>query len=291
VKGLLYLIAASLLVGCQQEPTESPVSPDQAPPNAGAVQTDPSASTATELTPGESDPNAPIPLLEQTLPYGEDATGNLVGFLALPEEAAEPLPGILVLHEWWGLNDAIRDVSRRLAREGYIVLAIDFYGGRVATSVPEAQGLMGEIVAAPEQVRNNIRQAYDYLERYALAPRIGSIGWDLGGRWSLQTALLLPDQLDAAVMFYGGVETDETTLSTLDMPLLGFFGEQDRSIPLLQVQAFRNALGRLGKPAEVRIYSGADHGFFFSEYPSYSPIPANDSWNSTLALFERVLQN
>ena len=283
MKGFLYLVAASMLVGCQPEPTEPPINNlEQAPP---------STSPASEAAPTEPETNPLIPLLEQELPYGEGQVGNLVGFLALPEAAAEPLPGILVLHEWWGLNDAIRNVSRRLAREGYVVLATDFYGGRIATSVPEAQVLMGEIVAAPDQVRSNIRQAYDYLERYALAPRIGSIGWDMGGRWSLQTALMLPDQLDAVVMFYASIETDETALSALNMPLLAFFGEQDRSIPVRQAQEFRIVLGRLAKPAEVRIYSGADHGFFFPDNPGHSPIPADDSWMRTLALFDRALKN
>jgi hypothetical protein len=109
--------------------------------------------------------------LEQNLPYGESEQGNLVGFLAMPEEAAEPLPGLLLFHEWWGLTEEIKTVARRLAREGYIVLATDFYGGRVAQDVAGAQALMTELVAAPERTRDNIRQAYQYLERLAFCKR------------------------------------------------------------------------------------------------------------------------
>jgi len=222
--------------------------------------------------PGD-DTNPLIPLLEQSIPYGEGADGNLVGFLAVPADAAEPLPGVLMLHEWWGLNDNIREAARRVAREGYVVLAADLYGGRTATSVPQAQALLRELVEAPDRVRENVRQAYEYLERYALAPRIGCVGWDLGGRWALQAALMLPGRLDAMVMVYGAVELDRAALETLDMPVLGLFGEQDRSIAVRDVQEFRNILGQLGKDAEVRIYSGVDHGFFFPAARRTVPSP------------------
>jgi len=290
LRAALYLVAAGLLIaGCQPPSSSDTAVPEQgAPiatePNGAPLANDPSLDD-------EPESNPLIGLLEQDIPYGEDADGNLVGFLAVPEDAAEPLPGVIVLHEWWGLTPAIREVSRRIAREGYIVLAVDLYGGRTAEAVPEAQVLLRELVEAPEQVRSNIRQAYTYLERYALAPRIGSIGWDLGARWTLQAALMMPDQLDAAVMFYGSVETDEALLETLDMPLLGLFGEQDASVPINGVQAFRDMLARLGKPAEVRIYSGADHGFFFPGDPNYSPIAADDAWLRSLTLLQSGLKD
>jgi carboxymethylenebutenolidase len=275
-------------------PPETPAGPENSSSAGLTQESAPATDTAVEV---ESDvglvgqENPLIGLLEQDIPYGEGADGNLVGFLAVPEDAAEPLPGIIVLHEWWGLNDPVREVARRLAREGYIVLATDFYGGRTAESVADAQELMRELVADPDGVRDNIRQAVEYLERYALAPRVGSIGWDMGGRWSLQTGIMMPDDLDALVMFYGAVETDEAALDALGMPMLALFGEQDGSIPLRSVQEFRNVLNQLGKEAEVRIYSGVDHGFFFPGSPTYSPIAADDAWNRTIALFDAALKN
>jgi carboxymethylenebutenolidase len=229
-------------------------------------------------------------VLEQELAYGETEGRNLTGFFAMPADAVEPLPGLLVIHEWWGLNDNIRSMVRRLAAEGYIALAVDLYGGAVAEQPAEAQALMAEIIGDPEGVRDNLRQGYDYLERYAFSPRIGSIGWCLGGRWSLQTALMLPDELDAMVMYYGSVVTDEEILDTLQMPILGFFGEQDRSIPIAEVQEFRNALTRLGKTAEVRIYAGADHAFANPSGGNYSPVAAEDAWNRTLGFLNAHLQ-
>ncbi|HSG65127.1 MAG TPA: dienelactone hydrolase family protein [Gammaproteobacteria bacterium] len=263
---------------------------------AGASPASPTADSAaigdeTGADEPADDTNPMVPLLEQSIPYGEGADGNLVGFLAVPADAAEPLPGVLLLHEWWGLNDSLREAARRIAREGYVVLAADLYGGRTAATVPQAQALLRELVEAPDNVRANLRQAYEYLERYALAPRIGCVGWDLGGRWALQTALMLPDRLDAVVIVYGAVELDGSALETLDMPLLGLFGEQDRSIALRDVQEFRNILGRLGKPAEVRIYSGVDHGFFFPGSETYSPIAADDAWLRITALLEAGLKN
>ena len=283
---LCILAICIVAAGCDGSSSGSTNSPDLAAPAGAGELTSPTRATTAD----DADAAAAIALLEQDIPYGEAADGNLVGFLAVPADAAEPLPGVLVLHEWWGLTPAIRDIARRIAREGYVVLAVDLYGGRTATTVNEAQSLLRGLVDAPDAVRDNIRQAYVYLERYALAPRIGAIGWDLGGRWSLQTALMMPDDLDAAVIFYGAIETDEALLETLDMPLLGLFGEQDPSVPVRDVQEFRNALGRLGKRADVHIYSGADHGFFFPEDPNYSPIVADDAWVRTRAMLASALQ-
>ena len=223
------------------------------------------------------------------LAYGEAAGENLTGFLAMPADAAEPLPGLVVIHEWWGLNDNIKAMTRRLAAEGYVALAVDLYGGRVAEDTAGAQALMSEIVTEPDSVRENLRQAYEYLDRYAFAPSVGSVGWCLGGGWSLQAALMLPDQLDAMVMYYGRVVTDEEMLDTLRMPILGHFGEQDASIPIREVQDFRNALTRLGKQADIRIYSGADHAFANPSGGNYSPVAAEASWERTLAFLEANL--
>ncbi len=289
---LLSLFAVCIVAGCGSgAPPETPAVSENVSSDSVAEAPAPTAVEAEAGDGLDERENPLIGLLEQDIPYGEGIDGNLTGFLAVPEDAAEPLPGIIVLHEWWGLTDAVKEAARRLAREGYVVLATDFYGGRTAQTVADAQALMRELVAEPDSVRDNIRQAVEYLQLYALAPRIGSIGWDMGGRWSLQTGIMLPDELDALVMFYGAVETEEAVLETLDMPMLALFGEQDASIPLRSVQDFRNVLGRLGKEAEVRIYAGVDHGFFFPSSPTYSPIAADDAWNRATALFEAALKN
>ena len=229
-------------------------------------------------------------VLEQELAYGEAQKANLVGYLAMPQDAAEPLPGIIVIHEWWGLNDDIKAMTRRLASEGYVALAVDLYGGAAAQTPDAAQALMTALLAEPDAARSNLRQAYDYLEKYALAPRIASIGWDLGGGWSLQTALLYPDTLDAMVMYYGQMLSDRDRLASLNMPILGFFGGEDGSIPVRDVQAFRGTLRELGKNAEVLIVPRANHAFANPSDGNYNEQAANEAWDTTLEFLERHLK-
>jgi carboxymethylenebutenolidase len=231
-----------------------------------------------------------VPLLEQEVAYGEGQKTNLVGFLAMPQDAAEPLPGIIVIHEWWGLNDQVKTMARRLAAEGYVALAVDLYGGATATTPDKAQALMTALLADPESGRKNLRQAYDYLEKYALAPRIGSIGWDLGGSWALQTALLYPDQLDALVMYYGQVAIDRDQLGKLRVPILAFFGSADKSIPIHDVQDLRTTLNELGKNAEVLIMIGADHGFATPTGSNYNERSATEAWAKTLEFLKHNLK-
>jgi carboxymethylenebutenolidase len=260
-----------------------------APANAPAAKApQPAPAAAAGQAPVSAAPA--IALLEQDVAYGEGQKTNLVGFLAMPRDAAEPLPGIIVIHEWWGLNDEIKTMARRLAGEGYVALAVDLYGGATATTPEKAQALMTALLADPESGRKNLRQAYGYLEKYALAPRIGSIGWDLGGSWSLQTALLYPDQLDALVMYYGQVAIDRDQLSKLRVPILGFFGADDKSIPVRDAQNFRATLNELGKNAEVLIMIGADHGFASPSGSHYKEQSAAEAWAKTLEFLQHNLK-
>jgi len=214
--------------------------------------------------------------------YGEAKDRNLMGYLAMPADAAEPKPGLIVIHEWWGLNDNIRAAADRLAGEGYIALAIDLYDGQLATTPGEAQTLMGSLMADQEPARVNIGQAHDYLKKYALSPSVGVIGWCLGGGWSLQSALLLGDQLDGVVMFYGQVNSDPEVLDALQAPLLGLFAGQDRSIKLADVETFRDTLQSLGKEATIHVYPAADHAFANPSGGNYNKIAAEDAWARTV---------
>jgi carboxymethylenebutenolidase len=260
-----------------------------------------SSTTSVAATAAEHAHDAPVPtplaeqppaaaVLEQTLAYGEGKNSNLVGYLAMPGDAAEPLPGIILIHEWWGLNDNIKAMTRQLAAEGYVVLAVDLYGGATAETPADAERLMAATLGEADLTARNLRQAYDYLEKYALAPRVAAIGWCLGGAWSLETALLLPDMLDAMVMYYGLPITNRERLATLEMPVLGFFGGLDASIPVRQVQDFRSTLQELGKNAEVLIYPRADHAFANPSGGNYNAEAAEESWDKTLAFLARHLK-
>ena len=155
---------------------------------------------------------------------------GVTGYLAQPAGVEDPLPGIIVIQEWWGLNDNIRAMAEKLAGEGYRALAVDLYQGEVAETRERASALMRESMNRTDALKDNLRQARSFLVEQG-ATKVGSIGWCFGGGWSLQTALLLGDDLDAAVIYYGRVVTDSGELAALEAPILGIFGGLDRGIP------------------------------------------------------------
>jgi len=212
------------------------------------------------------------------------------GYLSKPAHGKKPLPGIIVIHEWWGLNDNIRRMADQLAGEGYTALAVDLYGGQSAKDPNEAKKLMSGVFKNPNAAKVNLKQAYAYLHDREHASRIGVIGWCFGGGWSLQTALLLPGQINAAVMYYGKPVDDVAALSTLRMPLMGFFGEQDMGITVQDVQAFQKALKEAKVNAEIHEYPDAGHAFANPSGDRYRPAAAADAWKRTLAFFARCLK-
>jgi carboxymethylenebutenolidase len=287
---LVSLAAAVLLAAACSDSTPPPAA--KAASAASAAQPKPAEQAQRAKTASPAASAAPkAPLLEQEVAYGEAQRRNLVGFLAMPGDAAEPLPGLIVIHEWWGLNDNIKAMTRKLASEGYVALAVDLYGGAKAETPEKARPLMAAVVDDQEAARANLKQAYDYLEKYALAPRIGSVGWSFGGGWSLQTALMLPDHLRAMVMYYGPITGSQSELSTLQMPVLGFFAGLDESIPARDVQLFRSTLLKLGKPAEIIIYPKAQQGFANPDGGAYDEQAATESWQKTLAFLAENLKS
>lgn len=221
--------------------------------------------------------------------YGSIDGRDLQGYLVRPSGADENTPGVIVIHEWWGLNDNIRSAADRLAGEGYVALAVDLYDGAAATVPKEAMKLMSNLTENQARADENLRQAYAYLDEEVGAPRVGSIGWCLGGRWSLRTAILLPDALDAAVIYYGTVVTDEAQLAPLAMPVLGNFAEDDPIIPLETVDAFRTAMQNLGKDVDIKVYAGAKHAFSNPSGMAYDPVAAEDAWERTTGFLKEHL--
>jgi carboxymethylenebutenolidase len=150
--------------------------------------------------------------------------------------------------------------------------------------------LMQGVLKEPAPAQANLRQAYDYLTGHEHAPRVGVIGWCFGGGWSLATALMLPDKIGATVIYYGHLTTDKAELAKLQMPILGFFGAQDQSIPVASVHAFEATLKSLGKPVEIHVYDGAGHAFANPSGTGYRPQAASDAWTRTVAFFAKVLK-
>ena len=282
---LTIFLLALLLAACAT-PATAPLSPsdqESLARTAEAHEHDTPVATPAATTP-------PVrPVTGSTVTYGRVDGKDLQGYLARPASAKGPLPGLIVIHEWRGLNDNVRDEAARLAAEGYVVLAVDLYQGRLATAPPEAMKLSRELTTNPGPAEANLRAAYAYLEDTERAPRIGSIGWCLGGRWSLRTALLLPDRLDATVIYYGSVQADETELARLQLPVLGLFAANDRVVPAPTVAAFEATMKRLGKDVEVHVYPATEHAFANPSGTAYQAAAAEDAWRRTTAFLAEHL--
>ncbi len=240
------------------------------------------ASAGVQIAPQQS-------IISERLPYGEVGDQLVYGHFVFPADMVEPLPAVIVIHDWWGLNDGVRAMADRLAAEGYIVLAVDLYGGETATTPGGAGQYMLRVVEHPETVQENIRKAYEFVSDTAGAPQVGSLGWGLGGSWSLSTALLFPNDLDAAVVYYGQVSSDEEELRTLDVPILGHFGGADEGISVGSIRNFEDALERLRKDYDIQVYPGAKHRFADPTDDAYNAKAAEDAWAKTLEFFGQKL--
>lgn len=227
----------------------------------------------------------------EAVDYATADGSTVTGYFVSPQDQAKPLPGIIAIHEWWGLNENIKAMARRLAGEGYQVIAVDLYGGQVAEAPDKARQLVQMVSENPQTAKENIRLAYQYLVEQKQAPTIGSIGWCFGGSWSLQTALLYPQELDAAVIYYGGQIGEVTTeeLEPLEVPILGIFGEEDSSIPVATVEEFESTLDSLGVPTEFHIYENAGHAFANPSGDRYVSEAAADAWEETTEFLARHL--
>ena len=208
----------------------------------------------------------------------------LMGYLAV-QEGAQPRPAVIVIQEWWGLNEHIKDVTRRFAAAGYVALAPDLYHGQVTTEPDEARKLamelgMGDAVA-------EIQAAMTYLrEQDFTTEQIGIIGFCMGGGLVLQTAVA-DDSVGAAVPFYG-TPVSESEAADITAPVLSFLGTADR-IPVSGYEALHAALDANDVPNHFQLYEGAQHAFFNDTRASYDAQAADDAWQRTLAWFDEYL--
>jgi carboxymethylenebutenolidase len=231
-----------------------------------------------------------LPVTASRVTYGSVAGAGVAGWLARPKDAEKIRGALIVIHEWWGLNGNIRSMAEQLAGEGYAALAVDLYGGRSASTPQEARELMQAAMADRSNAEANLRAAYGYLTGELGAAQVASIGWCFGGAWSLNTALMFPTELDAAVIYYGRLVTDEALLAPIEVPLLGIFGALDQGIPVESVRAFEAALAALDKDAEIVVYDDADHAFANPSGQRYNPIAAADAWRRTRAFLAQHLE-
>ena len=212
-------------------------------------------------------------MLAQEVAYHE----TVKGWYAQPKEAGE-YPGIVMIHEWWGLNDNIKETAEELAQSGYRVLAVDLYEGVVATTSEHARALSSSI--DKEEALTNMKAATAYL-RARGASKIASLGWCFGGARSLELSLSDED-LDATVIYYGQLITDTDQLAGIDQPVLGIFGEEDTSIPVATVQEFDAALDSLVVQNVMLMYPFVGLSFANPSGIFYAIVATEDAWNKTL---------
>lgn len=211
---------------------------------------------------------------------------NVKGFYARPD-ADGTFSGVVMIHEWWGLNDNVRDMARQLAGQGYQVLAVDLYNGEYATTADKARELVTSI--KQETATNNMRAAANYLRERG-ATRLASLGWCFGGGQSLQLALS-GEQLDATILYYGTpLVTDPQKLAAIGWPVLGVFGDKDQSIPVSSVQEFQSSLSANKIQNEVYVYPGVGHAFANPSGANYAPSETRDAWEKTLTFLTQALK-
>jgi len=216
---------------------------------------------------------------------------DIEGWLARPDNATGALPALIVIHEWWGLNDNVRRAAERLAGEGYVALAVDLHRGKSADTPKDAMQ-MGRVLSENKDVAlANLKDAIAYLKTADGVSGIGVIGWCQGGRWSMMTALNYPADIDATVVYYGRVTDDKAELEVLDMPVLGIFAGDDFIVPPKMVYRFAASMADLKKDLEFYMYRDAAHAFSNPSGQDYNPEAAADAWKHTTAFLARNLQN
>ena len=213
---------------------------------------------------------------------------NGMGHLAQPDGPG-PHPAVIVIQEWWGLDDHIKSIADRFAAEGFVALAPDLYHGAFATEPDEARKLVMNMNR--QQAITDLTGALAYLQSQPnVAPKkVGCIGFCMGGSLTLALAAASPD-IAAAAPFYAGLQPPAEELAKIQAEMFCAFGADDAGIPLENVQKFEANLKNSNRNAVVKVYDGAPHSFFNDTRDSYRPEAAKDAWEQSLALFQRVLK-
>ena len=204
--------------------------------------------------------------------------------LAVPDKT--PAPTIIVIHEWWGLNDQIKTVAAEYAKEGFIALAVDLYGGKVAGEPQGARALMQ--ATKPEEATDSLKSWIAWLRKHADSTgKVGTVGFCFGGGWSLNASIAAP--VDATVVYYGRVNRSADDLKNLAGPVLGHFGTQDGFIDEAMVGAFEAEMVEAGKAFENHWYV-ANHAFANPSSARYDEEDAALAWSRTLTFFKKNLR-
>ncbi len=223
----------------------------------------------------------------ETVEIKTRAGRSVRGALAMP--AKLPAPAVLLIHEWWGLNDQIKAVAAELAQQGYVALAADVYDGKVADTPDDAKALMGAV--NPADATDTLVSWVDDLKSVRKASgqttgKVGTVGWCFGGGWSLNTSLATPTE--ACVIYYGRVNKTAAELAPLACPVLGHFATEDQWINKAMVDGFEAAMKEAGKTDDIYWYE-ANHAFANPTSARYDEADAKLAWERTSAFFTKQL--
>jgi carboxymethylenebutenolidase len=240
---------------------------------------------------------APTRLHNSSVSYYDNTTGYLVypelaNNTQQQQQQQEPMPAVLMIHEWLGLNEHIKNQADILAKEGYVVLAVDLYRGEVAADSNRAMELTSSVRNNSASAIDNLQSAVNYVKSLEMVDgsRIASLGWCFGGDWSLQLALNSSENLLAAtIVYYGRPVTDTASLSSISWPILGIFGDQDQAIPVESVKQFTSALNASGVTNEIYLYEGVGHAFANPSGDNYAPKETADAWQKTIGFLRTYL--
>ncbi len=204
------------------------------------------------------------------------------GYLATPDSGKGP--GLVVIQEWWGLTDHIAEVCDRFAKQGYVALAPDLYGGKVTHDADEAGKMMGELPEA--DAARDLAGAVDFLLGHdaVTGDKVGAVGFCMGGGFVVQLAAQAGDKIGAAVPFYGVLQS-QPDFSKISAPVLGHYAETDDFAPAPKALEMGVAIREAGGDAKIHIYGGTGHAFFnpANAFGTYSPQNAGIAWDRTLA--------
>lgn len=208
------------------------------------------------------------------------------GYFVRPKQEGN-YPGVVMIHENRGLRPEIKSTAEQLAKEGYLVLAVDLFNGQVVEAQDQARQLTSSF--NQEVGTSNMKSAVAFLKQKG-ATKIASLGWCFGGRQSVELAIS-GQSLDATVVYYGGnMATSVEKLTPIKWPVLGIFGDKDQAIPAEMVKTFEASLSTLGIKNEIHIYPGVGHAFANPSGMNYAPNETKDAWTKTLAFLEKNLK-
>ncbi|HEY6405722.1 MAG TPA: dienelactone hydrolase family protein [Nitrososphaeraceae archaeon] len=283
---IIFLAVGSLLLpAVSMNQVLSAQDPSPSTPNATVLSGDPRIQNGLKLQ-------------NKSVEYTEGSLGYLVYPSSTGKNATsvtgqqQKLPAVVMIHEWWGLNDNIKEMADELAGEGYVVLGADLYNGEVATDPNRARELSSSVRENPQQAITNLQSAVQYLASLpnVNSSRIAALGWCFGGGQSLQLALNSEQHpLAATVIYYGNLVNDTSELSKIKWPVLGIFGDQDNSIPVDSVRAFERGLNETGVTNEIYIYPGVGHAFANPSGDNYAPQETADAWQKTLTFLDKYV--